>query len=83
MMYKEQNHGGDYTEIDIACDAWAKRGVRCENSAKVVRNTAEQAKRLAFDLGWRLLRGHQVCSCCLTRGVGNVRFPRKAKGAAK
>ena len=62
-MYKEiQSHG--VTTIDIGCDA-RKGQSTCRNHASVTMRSRDAAKHLLFVLGWRLSRGHQICSQCL------------------
>ncbi len=56
MSYKESTPIKGHTEIEIACDAR-----NCNSSASVMM-PGEASKNLLFALGWRLLRGHQVCS---------------------
>ncbi len=56
MSYKESTPIKGHTEIEIACDAR-----NCNSSASVMM-PGEASKNLLLALGWRLLRGHQVCS---------------------
>lgn len=74
MAYQERSRNG-LTTIKIACDAWVKRGVVCGNVAMITMQSRAACKQFLFDLGWRLLRGQQVCSSCLRKK--RVSFPRK------
>jgi hypothetical protein len=71
-MYKEVQTQG-LTTIDIGCDARRGRGT-CTNQASVTMRNRDAAKHLLFRLGWRLSRGHQICSQCL--GKKRYSFPK-------
>ena len=59
--------------ITLRCDA-RRGGAVCGNMTMIARNTMEEVKQMLFDLGWRTLRGHQVCSSCAARK--RIVFPR-------
>jgi hypothetical protein len=74
-MYSESSNGSLFT-VYISCDARSGKGV-CQNSAEITMQNIDWCKNFLLGLGWRLLRGHQVCGQCVSRG--RVVFPRKAK----
>lgn len=66
------------TSIAVCCDALIGKRV-CGNEANVVMNKREDAGKFLFDLGWRLVRGRQVCGQCMARHKDhkNIRFRAK------
>ena len=74
MSYHEEKSNGLVT-VRITCDARKGKGI-CGNSAGGTMQHCETIQRFLYRLGWRLLRGHQVCSSCLAKG--KVVFPRRA-----
>ncbi len=74
MSYHEHKDG-DLITISITCDARKGKGI-CGNSAEVTMQNREWINQFVYSMGWRLLRGHQVCSSCLTKS--RVIFPRRA-----
>lgn len=76
-MFRETKHG-PITTYEISCDAWRSRGVRCKTTASISVSKQFDGKRMLHDMGWRLMRGHQVCSGCLAKGSAKVTFPRNA-----
>ncbi len=77
MSYHEIK-SGDLVTILLTCDARKKKTV-CGNMAEATTLSKKSSGKFLFDLGWRLLRGKQVCPDCLRRGVKNVHFPREVK----
>lgn len=76
-MYSEKQIDGLVT-IRLECDAWAVRGKYvCNNYVEATAITRKVTLQIVLDLGWRLLRGNQVCPDCLKSG--KVSFPRKVK----
>jgi hypothetical protein len=76
MSYRETQSGAApiyFTTIEIKCDARRGKGI-CSNRAKVTMNDRDAAKKFLFALGWRLLRGHQVCLHCCSKK--RITFPR-------
>jgi hypothetical protein len=68
MAYAETTENGLVT-VQLSCDAWRVRGkYLCNNSAEITMQRRDDVLQFLHDLGWRLLRGHQVCSTCLDRG---------------
>jgi len=59
--------------ITLTCDA-RRGGAVCGNLTMVARPTIEEVKQWLYDMGWRVLRGHQVCSGCASRK--RISFPR-------
>lgn len=58
MSYKESTPLGGHTRVEISCDAR-----NCHNSAAItLPGSGAACKQFLFDLGWRLMRGRQVCS---------------------
>ena len=58
MSYRESTPIKGHTEIEIACDAR-----NCDSSAIVMMpGNGQASKNLLYLWGWRLVRGHQVCS---------------------
>jgi hypothetical protein len=78
MAYSETTDG-PLTTVTLTCDA-SKRGRVCGNTAEITMQDRDAIERFLLALGWRLLRGHQVCGSCLSRG--KVSFPRKPKVSA-
>lgn len=73
MSYHEQKEAGLIT-ITLVCDARKGKGT-CGNIAEITMQNREWINKFLFNMGWRLLRGHQVCSSCLTKS--RVTFPRR------
>jgi len=66
--------------VELTCEARkGGRGPVCGNYAAVTMNSVNDALQFLLDSGWRILRGHIVCSGCIKRGGKNVHFPRKRK----
>lgn len=76
MSYRKSTKGG-LTTIELVCDARKGKGV-CGNSAGVTMQSPESVAHFLYQLGWRLLRGHQVCGWCMKK-YPKIHFPRKAK----
>jgi hypothetical protein len=58
MSYRETQPLEGHTKIEIACDA-----LNCDSSASIMMPGIGVAiKQMLFDMGWRLMRGRQVCS---------------------
>lgn len=58
MSYMETSPVEGHTRVEIACDAR-----NCDNSADIMLpGIGVACRQFLFDLGWRLMRGHQVCS---------------------
>jgi hypothetical protein len=75
MSYEETKKGPLVT-IRLTCDARDGAGI-CGSRAEVSTRSREACGQFLYAFGWRLLRGHQVCSSCLHKK--RVTFPRKAK----
>lgn len=73
MSFHEHKEG-DFITITLTCDARKGKG-SCGNSAEITMQNREQIGKFLFNMGWRLLRGHQVCSSCLRKS--RVTFPRR------
>ncbi len=72
-MYRESEKDG-LLKIEISCDARKGSGI-CGNSAEVTMQERKAALLFLGNLGFALLRGHQVCGWCLRKK--RVVFPRK------
>ena len=75
MSYRESKEAGLIT-IDITCDARKGRKDICGNEASITMQNRDVINQFIYNLGWRLLRGHQVCGECMAKG--KVSLPRKA-----
>lgn len=76
MSYKESKDG-DLITVVLTCDARKGKGI-CENTIEVTMQNREWVNELLFAMGWRILRGHKVCSSCLAKK--RVTFPRRRSG---
>ena len=76
MSYKVTKSGERVDASVISCDARKGTGI-CGNRASVTMSKPMDPKKFLLDLGWRLLRGHQVCASCQRKK--RVTFPRTLK----
>lgn len=74
-MY-EETKTGPYTAIRAACEARRGRGI-CGNNIFCMMNERDDVLQFILDMGWRLLRGHQVCPDCMKKK--RIVFPRRAQ----
>lgn len=75
MAYSE-TIDGPLTTLTLTCDA-NKGDWVCGNRAEVTMQDRDAVMRFLLALGSGLLRGHQICGACLSRG--KVSLPRKRK----
>lgn len=75
MSYEETKVGSLVT-IKLTCEARCGKSV-CGSIASISTQSREAVQAFLYNLGWRLLRGHQVCGSCMRRK--RISFPRKAK----
>jgi len=76
-MIAESKDGILHT-IELTCDAKKGKGI-CGNSASASMQSREACGQFLFAIGWRLLRGHQVCGSCMAKGVDKIHFRRQEK----
>lgn len=78
MSYRK-SIDGDLITIELVCEARKGKGV-CGSTAEVTMQSLEMVNKFLFALGWRLLRGKQVCGSCMMK-YPKIVFPRvKARG---
>ncbi|HEX5426575.1 MAG TPA: hypothetical protein VFW94_23710 [Candidatus Acidoferrales bacterium] len=75
MGYRESENKNGVVKIEISCDARKGKGI-CGNQTTVIFPQRRMATHFLYELGWRVLRNHQVCGSCLKSGK-RVVFPRK------
>jgi len=80
MSYHDWVELDGHTGASITCEARKGRGI-CQNRAEiVVPGTRKDVQHFFYLMGWRILRGHQVCSECLKNK--RVVFPRQRRSKA-
>lgn len=80
MTYSESKGELGLVTIEVVCDARKGKGI-CGNSASITMADRKTIQRFLYALGWRLLRGRQVCSLCMKK-YPKISFPREEKAHA-